>query len=188
MRSGNRNKKFFHTQTSVVAHSNFLISFVGYLQADVDGSCLYPLNLIGSGGVLHNHNSQWLLGFSSFAGTRDAEKAKLMAILNGLRFAQNCGFVIFVVRWIILASMIFWSLGFVLLSINKHLDLVGMIMSVLTEIGLLSLSDVSIEKLIGQLIFLLILGQFNPSLCMFRCSFSSSKYSSVSFFCYFFNE
>lgn len=87
MRSSNRNRKFFHTQTSVVAHSNFLISFVGYLQADVDGSCLYPLNLIGSGGVLHNHNSQWLLGFSSFAGTRDAEKAKLMAILNGLRFA-----------------------------------------------------------------------------------------------------
>ncbi|KAG5094621.1 hypothetical protein JHK84_050209 [Glycine max] len=62
---------------------------VGVTKLNIDRSCIYPSNNIGSVGVLRNH-TRWIFGFASFDGVRDPKKVELLEIFHGLRVARDC--------------------------------------------------------------------------------------------------
>lgn len=58
---------------------------------NVDGSANLNNLTIGSGGLLRNHDGNWIAGFSSFDGSGNALKAELLGLYHGLSLIQDMG-------------------------------------------------------------------------------------------------
>lgn len=64
----------------------------GSLKLNVDGSFMPAISSMGTGGVLRNHQGNWVAGFSTFEGKGDILQAELLAVKNGLTLAWQLGF------------------------------------------------------------------------------------------------
>ena len=65
----------------------------GTLKLNTDGSFLEDFGCLGVGGVVHNHNGDWIAGFSHYESRGDALLAELRAIQIGLGFCRKKGYV-----------------------------------------------------------------------------------------------
>ena len=63
----------------------------GTLKLNVDGSVFVSLNRAGFGGIIRDHSSSWIAGFSGFVASCDILKVEILAILHGLAFAWRVG-------------------------------------------------------------------------------------------------
>ena len=65
----------------------------GTLKLNIDGSFLEDLGCLGVGGVVRNHNGDWIAGFSHYEAGGDALLAELRVIQIGLLFCSLKGYV-----------------------------------------------------------------------------------------------
>ena len=62
-----------------------------FLKLNTDGSALDNPGLAGAGGVLRDHQGQWIAGFSMHVGIATNNIAELEAVRQGLEMAWNMG-------------------------------------------------------------------------------------------------
>ena len=65
----------------------------GTLKLNIDGSFLEDFGCLGAGGVVRNHDGEWIAGFSHYEAGGDALLAELCAIQIGLDFCIKKGYV-----------------------------------------------------------------------------------------------
>ena len=63
------------------------------IKLNIDGSFLEDLGCLGAGGVVRNHNGDWIAGFSHYEAGGDVLLAVLHAIQIGLDFCSLKGYV-----------------------------------------------------------------------------------------------
>jgi len=61
----------------------------GTLKLNIDGSFLEDISCLGAGGVVRNHDGDWIAGFSHYKARGDALLAELRAIQIGLDFCSK---------------------------------------------------------------------------------------------------
>jgi len=59
------------------------------LKLNIDGSFLEEFGCLGVGGVVHNHDGDWIAGFSQYEAGGDALLAELCAIQIDLDFCSK---------------------------------------------------------------------------------------------------
>jgi len=60
---------------------------------NIDGSFLEEFGCLGVGGVVHNHDGDWIAGFSYYKAEGDALLTELRVIQIGLDFCSKKGYV-----------------------------------------------------------------------------------------------
>ena len=63
------------------------------LKLNIDGSFLEEFGCLGVGGVVHNHDGDWIAGFSYYKAEGDALLTELRVIQIGLDFCSKKGYV-----------------------------------------------------------------------------------------------
>ena len=73
---------------SLISNSKFTLYSFRF-----DGSFLEDFGCLGAGGVVRNHDGDWITGFSHYEAGGDALLAELRAIQIGLDFCSKKGYV-----------------------------------------------------------------------------------------------
>lgn len=63
---------------------------LGWCSLNTDGSYLSELQLAGAGGVIRDHQGQWMGGFAKCLGNMNSFQAELWAVREGLQTALQC--------------------------------------------------------------------------------------------------
>ncbi|KAL3519625.1 hypothetical protein ACH5RR_017774 [Cinchona calisaya] len=64
---------------------------IGWTKLNFDGSCKRKAGRASIGGVLRNHDAEFLLGYSEFIGQTNSTIAELVALQRGLELVQENG-------------------------------------------------------------------------------------------------
>lgn len=64
----------------------------GYVMLNTDGSILENIAHAGSGGLIRNHNGDWVVGYSNFTPPGDATLVEMRAIKLGLSLCHDLSF------------------------------------------------------------------------------------------------